>query len=417
MANTLTNTTDFTFGTNRKIAFDFPSGVLVADLKGPPAASINATTATTRAIEAPLDFPPLRQAIVPGDRIVLALAPGVPEGPKVVAAIVTTLTTAGAVPEDITVVRTPQDVANGVADPRAKLPAEIRERVLVQTHNAVERNELSYLAADAQGEPIYLNRRLCDADFVLPIGRIQPSPGSNGKQKRQHWNNTLFPCFADRKAIDHFAPTGVPLSAGQREFQQKHIDQVAWHLGVQLTVQVVPGANDEAFAVLAGTPQAVFWQGAELYRKAWQTPEPQRVDLVISGISGGAPQQIWGNVSDALEAALKLVNDGGAVVLCTELDTEPGAALKHLADAADSEEAEARLRKQRTEDAPLARQLAALGDRATVFFLSRLPEATVSSLGFSHVAAPEEIVRLASRHDSCILIENGQYARPYVVGE
>jgi nickel-dependent lactate racemase len=161
----------------------------------------------------------------------------------------------------------------------------------------------------------------------------------------------------------------------------------------------------------------VFKRGNELYREAWDSSVPQRSDLVIAGISGDQAQQTWANVSDALESALKLVTDGGAVVLCTELETEPGAALKQLANAADSEEAETRLRKQRTEDAPLARQLATLGDRATVYFLSRLPEATVLSLGFAHVAATEEIVRLASHHTSCILIENGQYARPVVAGE
>jgi nickel-dependent lactate racemase len=414
---TINQTTNLKFGTKGKIAFDFPAGVLVASFVGPAASEIDATAAATKAIDAPLDFPPLRQAVVPGDRIVLAIAPGVPEAASIVAAIVPALLTAGAEPEDISVLRSPTDVANGEPDPRGKLPETIRQRVLLHTHESGERTELSYLAADAQGEPIYLNRRICDADLVVPIGRIQPSQVTDGKYKGERWNNTLFPEFSDRKAIDHFAPTGIPLTAGQREFQQRHIDQVAWQLGVQLTVQVVPGGNDEAFAILAGTPQAVFKRGNELYREAWDSSVPQRSDLVIAGISGDQAQQTWANVSDALESALKLVTDGGAVVLCTELETEPGAALKQLANAADSEEAETRLRKQRTEDAPLARQLATLGDRATVYFLSRLPEATVLSLGFAHVAATEEIVRLASHHTSCILIENGQYARPVVAGE
>src|SRR3954469_1995114 len=103
MTNTLNNTINFSFGAQRRIAFDFPAGVLVDDLKGPPAPSVDAAMATTQAVRAPLDFPPLRQALVPGDRIVLSIAPGVPEAPSVVAAIVAELTDAGAAPEDITV--------------------------------------------------------------------------------------------------------------------------------------------------------------------------------------------------------------------------------------------------------------------------------------------------------------------------
>jgi hypothetical protein len=116
----------------------------------------------------------------------------------------------------------------------------------------------------------------------------------------------------------------------------------------------------------------------------------------------------------ALEAALELVEDDGAIVICTELETEPGPALKRLADSPDAEFTRKRLRKDCSADAPLARLLTGALDRVTIYLLSRLDEDVVTSLGLAYVACPDEITRLASHHDSCILLADAQYARPTI---
>jgi lactate racemase len=404
------------YGAAAIVDFDLPESALVANCLAPPgmddAAAVNSAQ---KAIQSPLDFPPLRQATVPGDHVVVALGPSVPQAADLVAAIVPELLAGGAAAEDITILREPA-APDATDDPRSQLPPTLREAVQLATHDPAHHDSLSYLAADAQGAPIYLNRLLCDADLVIPVGCLRvESANHNGSPGI--WNDTLYPTFSDQTTLDHFAPNGVPLTAGQLTHRHRQVDQVAWLLGVQITAQAVPGASDSTLQIFAGTPKTVFHQGLARCKSAWQCEVPRRADLVVAGIGGGTSQQTWVSIGRSLDAALRIVNDEGAIVLCTELEEKPGPALKLLANSSDIETTRSRLRKQRSPDAPLARRLAESLDRFTVYLLSNLAEDDVTSLGFAYVANPHEITRLATHHNSCILIPDAQYAWPTVAGE
>jgi hypothetical protein len=49
-------------------------------------------------------------------------------------------------------------------------------------------------------------------------------------------------------------------------------------------------------------------------------------------------------------------------------------------------------------------------NRGPVYFLSQLDDETVEDLGLAPVADVEELVRLASRHESCIVLDDSQYS-------
>ena len=48
-------------------------------------------------------------------------------------------------------------------------------------------------------------------------------------------------------------------------------------------------------------------------------------------------------------------------------------------------------------------------DKARVYLLSRLEESTVEDLGRVPVADSSDIARLATRHESCIVLANAQH--------
>ena len=412
-------TSSLKFGASASLKLDFPADALVVDCAAPAGMDDAQTVALAQAAtQSPLDFPPLRQATVPGDHIVIALGPAVPQAPDVVAAIVPELMSGGAAPEDITILCEHTSSQTAAPDPRRQLPQEVRDAVRLVTHDPAHQESLSYLAADAQGAPIYLNRLLCDADLVVPVGclRVEHSEKQNGRHPGI-WNDTLYPTFSDRSTLDHLAPNGVPLSVGQSAHRHRAVDQVAWLLGVQITAQVIPASGDSALSILAGAPEAVFREGESHCRSAWQRQVPQRASLVVAGIGGGKWSQTWSNVGRALEAAMRVVSDDGAIVLCTELEEPLGPALKLLAQSADHESIHNRLKKMRSADAPLARLLADSLDHTTIYLLSKLPEEIVSSVGFAYVADPHEISRLATHHESCVLLPDAQYAWPTVAGE
>jgi hypothetical protein len=115
-------------------------------------------------------------------------------------------------------------------------------------------------------------------------------------------------------------------------------------------------------------------------------------------------------VGRSLAAAGALVEDGGAIAVCCDLEAEPGPAVRQLADARTRPEALRWIRAERPEDALPATLLAQIQDRATVYLLSRLDEALVERLDMAPIAQVDELVRLAGLHKSCILLANATHA-------
>ncbi len=127
------------------------------------------------------------------------------------------------------------------------------EQVQVLTHDPADRKRLSYLAASAEGKPIYLDRALADADLVIPIGcqRLDSVLGYFGL------NSGLFPTFSDAKNLERYRAPLAARSPVQLRRMREEVDQVSWLLGVHFLVQVIPAGDEEILAVLAGRTGAV----------------------------------------------------------------------------------------------------------------------------------------------------------------
>jgi hypothetical protein len=65
--------------------------------------------------------------------------------------------------------------------------------------------------------------------------------------------------------------------------------------------------------------------------------------------------------------------------------------------------------KERPVDTLPAALLAHALDRGKVYLLSRLTPSDVEDLDMIPIGAPEELVRLAQQHSSCVLLSNAPY--------
>jgi nickel-dependent lactate racemase len=405
-----------------------PGGRAIADVQ----------TATAEALAAPIDFPPLRMAVVAGDKIVLALEPGVPRAPAIVAAVVDAVMQGGATAEDITILQTHDDPQAAASDPRGELPDSCRRQVRLATHHPGERKDLSYLGADEHDEPIYVSRYLFDADVVVPIrcAGADDALGYGGIRA------TLYPTFADQTAHErcraagangtaHSNPTkerprrtrgqsarrSSTVTAGGGGVSQHEANHVAWLLGVLFAVQVVPGGADNVLQVLAGQLEVVLERARKLYGQAWTVDVPRRASLVVAALAGDARQQTWQNVGRAIAAARRIVTENGIIALCTELSETPGPGIRTAGAAQDLSQAHRRLHKQNPVDMAAAEQWGQALSRSRVYLLSRLEEEQVEELGAAHVAAAEEVGRLIERSDACVLLESAQFALPTAIEE
>ncbi|MGE4003166.1 MAG: lactate racemase domain-containing protein, partial [Planctomycetaceae bacterium] len=201
-------------------------------------------------LTSPLDFPALSQAVLPDDRIVIALDQQTPGAASLIRGCWDVLDSVGVDPQSILILQ-PGSAADATAlDPRCELPESVAEQIQLTRHDAQDTKNLAYLASTTSGERIYLARELIDADFVLCAGAIAYDPllGYRGT------SSVLYPGLSSDDAIrksrgqghDELGPDDV------RGLRQT-IDEVGWLLGVQFALQVVPAGRRGVADVITGS--------------------------------------------------------------------------------------------------------------------------------------------------------------------
>jgi len=395
------------YGCSSCVQWELAGGVTpdeVGTPHGQPVADLDA--ATMAALAQPINYPSLAQCITPADRVVLALDRGVPQVAQLTAAIIRALVEAGLDPDGITVLQGPADLDPGADDPCRLVPSLLRQRITLLTHDPANRRQLAYLAASQSGNAVLIHRALHEADVVLPIGCLR------GDETAGYFgiHSPVFPTFSDVKTIQRFRDFAALNGRGNHKREMAaEVDHVAWLLGVNFTIQVVPAAGDRVLHVLSGQSESVRRRGQELYRAAWSWPAQRRASLVVAAIEGDAGQQTWENVGRALQAADRFIEEDGAIVVCCDLAVKPGPALRHMAHAQWHRSALKHVGKQRPVDALPAAQFAGALNQHKVYLLSRLDPSVVEELDVIPVAGPDELMRLARQHASCILLSNAPY--------
>jgi nickel-dependent lactate racemase len=386
------------YGTGLSLHFDAASQTSFTEFRTSGSPLSDPATAVAKALAHPIDFPPFEHAIVPGDKLVLAVERDVPQAAAVVAGILAALVRLGVEPADVTVLY----AAHSGGEEQASQDPGQPHRVV---HDPQDRGQLAYLAATSDGEPVYMNRLLCDADVVLPIGCARLEPAGEVSL-----DGGLYPTFSDTKAQQRQPATIGAASGKQSKKHHDEIPDVGWMLGIQCIVQVVPGPSGSLLSILAGDPAAVTRRGRQLCEEAWRFSVRERASLVVAGIGGDASQQTWSHVGRAIAAAAEAVADDGAIAICCDLAAEPGPAVQTVAQSEDPQQALRRLRKSHPPDLEVAARLARAMQRAKLYLLSNLDETVVEDLGIAPVSSPAEVVRLAGRHKSCILLADAQHA-------
>src|SRR5262249_44723296 len=112
-----------------------------------------------------------------------------------------------------------------------------------------------------------------------------------------------------------------------------------------------------------------------------------------------------------------LVSEDGAVAICSDIESPPGPALGRLVNNSDWESVERDVRNDHAPDSWPAWQLARALQRGPVYFYSQLGSDVVEDMGLAPINDLHDISRLIGHHDSCILLDDSQYAVASVAGE
>jgi nickel-dependent lactate racemase len=399
------------YGERATLRLDLPDGFASHERGMPTAAPLADMAATLRQVlREPLEYPSLAASTTPGDRVVIAMDCHLPQFAQIAATIVDCLLEAGVQADGIAMLFPPTEANQPNNDPAAQWEVEFGMRAGAQVktyrHNPYDRRGLAYLASGRSGEPILLNRLLHEADLVLPVGCLCPetTAGYFGP------HGVVFPAFSDARTIARFrASQRRPSHMLARRRLIAEVNEVAWLLGINFTIQVIPGPGESILNILAGQSEAVSRLGRSEYRAAWTTPPVPRAKLVIAAISGGPSQQTWSNLGRAINAAVALVEPGGVVAICCELATEPGPAVQWLAEYQTRRRKLGGRELDHAPDLYSAAAIIAALEHSRLYLLSRLDPTFVRRLHITPVDAAQ-LAQLARNAPSCVLLSNAPCA-------
>lgn len=392
-----------------QLTLEIPEDRLIGQWQGPAGvAPEDVERLVVEALEHPRQYPPLRQAVVPGDQVVLALDAREPHTSAVLRGVCEVLRKAGVAPASITVL-------SSLGLPPGGAPLQLPDDVSLVVHDPSDRNELAYLASTKSGRRVYLNKLLTDADFVLPIGRLGVDDvlGTRGP-----WS-TLYPSLSDLETLQAFQGWATEDNRSHEQPSQGLSESIeaAWLLGSQFQLGIVPGVNGPV-EVVAGLDSAVREQGAEALNRSWTFRAETRAELVVAGIGRSGLPTTLEDLANGLSTAARLVERGGRIVILSRAEGELGPAFQKLVAVDNPRVALKALRGHESDpDYAAARALASALAWADVYLLSALKADDVEDLAMVPMERAEEARRLVATSRSCVVLSQAELTAVNVLDE
>ncbi len=367
------------------------------------ATSIDLSTAVDHALSAPIDFASVDQAIVQGDSVALAVDPETPCLVPVVGAISRWLVEHGTEPQNLCIVLVRDEgVAQALSEHLDRLGLK---DVTICLHDANDPETHSYVAANDEAEPVYVNRRLVDADVIIPVSCARSKHavdylGAFG----------IFPLFSNRETRGQFHCYGRLVQPTGHDKLLHQADQVAWYLGLLVGVQVIPAADDHVAGILCGSMTGVERAAQAKLLESRQQYESltNPVDLVIALVDGSDPS--WTGVARALQAAKRFCCQGGTIVLCTQLHQPIGASLRRLSDAHSSRpQIEKRLSRDAGDDTLAASVILNTISDHHIYLVSELRPAAVEELGLGVLDSAAQLAGVVQQHTQKLVLHSAQH--------
>ncbi len=206
------------------------------------------------AFNKPVHFPHISQVAYPGDKVAVAADAFVVSRPSLLADFVAEIVSIGLDPNDVTVLMLEAEQKMYEKAFRDALPPEYCDAVHVVAHKPLEPQCLAMLGVAKNDSPIMLNRILVEADVVIPIERYEAAPGMGyfGMQ------SVIYPRFADAETQKRF------LFSETKKNREKllaslvaEVDEVAYALGVIMTVQIVADIRDAIRRIIVGDAKEI----------------------------------------------------------------------------------------------------------------------------------------------------------------
>jgi len=366
--------------------------------------SVDPTTAMRQALEAPFQFPPLYRILTPDDRVAILVDERLPQLPLLLTALLRQVLRAGVDTSQITLLCSPSSAGQPWLE---ELPEDLEE-VHCEVHDPKTRNKLAYVANLRRGRQLYLNRTLVDAGqtIVLTSRRYDLVTGMAGTEA------VLYPALGDEAARGEAAGR---LTLNPDAVLHAEAVEAAWLLGVPFFVQVVEGPGDSIWHIVAGVGPALD-EGRRLQESAWRRTVARPADTVIATLAGDPARHTFADFADALGCASRVLRPHGRVILLSGATPEQTAGTALLRQAEDPTAALKKIAQARDYELRAAWQWASVAQQARVYLVSGWADEVVEELFATPLAGVEQVQRLVSAGESCLILGDAHKTLAVVEG-
>ncbi len=356
-----------------------------------------------QALAAPENFPPLNESVFPGDSIAVVLQSDLPHPRLVLAALIEQLSSLRVAMSDIVVVITRRTADQLGLNPEvfeipehnkpegkrpAIFPVEFEfNSINFQVQDPENQSGHAYLVANAEGDPIHINRILVDADVVLPIGF--PKPGTASQQ-----GDCIYPDFSHESTRHRFSNGDSSLVSRWQEIELANDS-----LGAFLSIQIVCGPGDTIRQVCCGSRHDVLKSARVATNQLWAFEWSTRSEVVVATIESNPVDQNWDDFANAVVSASLVSNSDGPIVIWSDIVKNPDRNIRKACMSQFEDGISPKL------SGSLQRLAAIVKDRP-VFLRSGLNRNLVEELGLGFVETAAEVVRIAEPYATGVVIRD-----------
>ncbi|MFB3884380.1 MAG: nickel-dependent lactate racemase [Thermodesulfobacteriota bacterium] len=282
-----------------------------------------------------------------------------------------------------------------------KFGEEIPKRYSISNHHWWDSSQLMKWGETERGTPIFVNRMVEEASFIIGVGQIVPhrvsgfsgggniiQPGICGEETtgRTHWLSAQFP--------------GREILGKIENPVKEEIERVAEKVGLKWIVNTIQDGSGRLIEVVAGNPIRAYRAGAIRSRQIYQSALPQEADIVIAD-SHPYDSELW-LAAKGIYAAELAVKQGGVVILVTTCPEGISPSHPEVLEFGYQtfREAEEKLQKGLVNKLTVAAHLVHVGrvikERARGIMVSRgIGKKETERLGFIYARGPQEALEIA----------------------
>ncbi len=208
-----------------------------------------------------------------------------------------------------------------------KLGKDIIGKYSVEIHDCD--NDLVFLGKTSRGTPIWVNRKLIDADIIISIGTVIPHPlaGYGGGAK------IIVPGVSGRETInynhslvsDPNATVGVTDGNPIRE----DMEEIAGRVGLDFSINLILDEKKNVVKAYCGEFVKAHRECVREYEKIYGVKFSEQADILVLG---SCPRDAtFGHATFALYSSAQLVKEGGTIIFVAPCLEGAGTRFERLA--------------------------------------------------------------------------------------